>query len=206
VRGLRHLQLLHEKDDNVAPLGDANTGAARLGGLTSIGAEVVRPCNRLGIVVVLAHAHPTTLLAALRVATKPVVVSHTNLDTRAGKNRQFAALMKPRLISNELGQAVAAAGGVVGVWTHLADPLAEWVESAKLMVDAIGIDHVGIGTDTDLLSARVGQGTNRAWPGLTGGFLPALVAELQRQGFGPADIAKITGGNYRGVFGVATAV
>jgi microsomal dipeptidase-like Zn-dependent dipeptidase len=31
------------------------------------------------------------------------------------------------------------------------------------MVDVVGIDHVGIGTDTDLLSSRVGQGTNKAW-------------------------------------------
>jgi len=54
--GLRHLQLLHERDDMVSPLGDTNTTPAHLGGLTDFGAEVIKECNRLGIVVDLAHA------------------------------------------------------------------------------------------------------------------------------------------------------
>jgi hypothetical protein len=37
------------------------------------------------------------------------------------------------------------------------------VESIKAMADAVGIEHVGIGTDTDLLSSREGQGTNKAY-------------------------------------------
>ena len=47
------------------------------------------------------------------------------------------------------------------------------------MVDAVGIDHVGIGTDTDLLSSPEGQGTNTAYPGLTGEFLHAVVGEMR---------------------------
>ena len=76
-------------------------------------------------------------------------------------------MMKPRLISKEHAKVVADAGGVVGVWTHMADSLPEFVGSIKAMVDAIGIDHVGVGTDTDLLSPRAGTGTNRAYPNLT---------------------------------------
>ena len=79
-------------------------------------------------------------------------------------------MMKPRLISKEHAKVIADAGGVVGVWTHLTDSLKEFVESIKAMSDAIGVDHVGIGSDTDLLSSRVGAGTNRAWPNFTGGF------------------------------------
>jgi membrane dipeptidase len=73
------------------------------------------------------------------------------------------------------------------------------------MVDAVGIDHAGIGSDTDLLSSRVGQGTNKAWPGLTGGFFQAVVGEMLHQGFTPADIGKVGGGNFCRVFGKATA-
>src|ERR1700733_5515563 len=177
-RGLRDLQLLHEKDDMERPLGDTNTVAAHLGGLTAFGAEVVKECNRLGIVVDLAHASHETVLGALKVATQPVVVSHTTLDTRTGANPKMAEVMKPRLISKEHAKVVADAGGVIGVWIHLADSLKDYVESIKAMVDAVGVEHVGIGSDSDLLSSRVGQGTNKAWPGMTGGFFNVVVGGM----------------------------
>jgi membrane dipeptidase len=204
-RGVRDLQLLHERDDMVSPLGDTNTTLAHLGGLTPFGAKVVKECNRLGIVVDLAHASHDTVVDALNVATQPVLVSHTCLDTRTGGNPKLAEMMKPRLISKEHAKVVADAGGVIGVWTHLADSLKDFVESIKAMVDAVGIDHVGIGSDTDLLSSRVGQGTNKAWPGLTGGFFHAVVGEMLLQGFRPVDIGKVGGGNFCRVFGQVTA-
>jgi membrane dipeptidase len=177
-RGVRHLQLLHMKDDLVSPLGDVITSPAHLGGLTAFGAEVVKECNRLGILVDLAHASGETVLGALKVATQPLIVSHTGLDSRTGGNPKMAAMMKPHLISKERAKVVADAGGVVGVWTKLADSPKEFVENIRAMVEAIGIDHVGIGTDTDLLSSRVGQGTNKAWAGLTKGFFYAVVSEM----------------------------
>ena len=204
-RGLRHLQLLHDRDDMVTPLGDTNTGKPHLGGLTPFGAEVVKECNRLGIVVDLAHASPETVQGALKVATQPIIVSHTNLDAWTGTNPKMAEMMKPRLISTEHAKVVADAGGVVGVWAHLTDSVKEFVESIKVMVDAIGIDHVGIGTDTDLLSSRVGAGTNKAWSGLAGGFFPAVVGEMLTQGFVPDEIVKVGGGNYCRVFGKVTS-
>lgn len=204
-RGLRCLQLLHERDDMVSPLGDTNTTPAHLGGLTAFGAEVVKECNRLGIVVDLAHASHETVLNALKIATQPLIVSHTSLDSRTSGNPKMIEMMKPRLISKEHAKVVADAGGIVGVWTHLADSLPDFVESIKSMVDAIGIDHVGIGSDTDLLSSRVGQGTNVAWPGLTGGLFTAVVGEMLRQGFTPDEIGKVGGGNFCRVFGKVTA-
>jgi membrane dipeptidase len=202
--GLRHLQLLHERDDMVSPLGDVNTAAAHLGGLTPFGAEVIKECNRLGILVDLAHASHETVLGALKVTTHPVVISHTNLDSWASKNSKMAEMMKPRLISREHAKVVADAGGVIGVWIHLADSLDDFVSSIKAMVEAVGIDHVGIGTDTDLLSSRPGQGTNVAYPNLAGGIFPAIIGEMLRQGFSPDDIGKVGGKNYCRVFDKAT--
>ena len=204
-RGVRDLQLLHERDDIVSPLGDVITAPAHLGGLTAFGAKVVKECNRLGIVVDLAHASPETVLGALKVATQPILVSHTSIDSRTGSDPTMAARMKPHLISKEHAKVVADAGGVIGVWTHLADSLKDFVESIKAMVDAVGVDYVGIGTDSDLLSARVGQGTNKAWPGLSGGFFPAVVGEMLLQGFTPDEIGKVGGGNFCRVFGKVTA-
>ncbi len=204
-RGVRHLQLLHQQDDLVSPLGDVITSPAHLGGLTDFGATVVQECNRLGILVDLAHARSETVLGALKVATRPFIVSHTGLDSRTGANPRMAEMMKPHLISKERAKVVADSGGVIGVWTKLADSPKEFAENIKAMVDVAGIDHVGIGTDTDLLSPRAGQGTNKAWPTLTGGFFYAVVGEMLLQGFTPDEIGKVGGGNFCRVFGRATA-
>jgi membrane dipeptidase len=204
-RGLRHLQLLHDKGDKVEPLGDIYTEPPRLGGLTPFGASVVKECNRLGIVVDLAHASHETVLGALKVSTQPVIVSHTSFDQRTGKNPRMAKMMAPRLISKDHARVVADAGGVIGVWTKLSDSMAEFVAGIKALVDAIGIDHVGIGSDTDILASRPGQSTNAAWPGMSGGFFKVAVAEMLRQGFTPGEIGKIGGGNFCRVFDKVTA-
>jgi len=99
---------------------------------------------------------------------------------------------------------VADAGGVLGVWTKGTNTPAEFVKNIKMVADAIGVDRVGIGTDDDLLSPRPGTGLNRAWPDMTGGFFPVVVEEFLRQGFTPAEIGKIGGGNFGRVFGAIT--
>lgn len=148
-RGLRHLCLLHDNDASV-PLGDVFTNPVRWNGLTSLGSEVISECERLGILVDLSHASNDTLNAALKQAKKPVLVSHTGLDTRPGTNERMAKMMAPRLISQEQAKIVADKGGLIGVWTHLADTPIEYAHNIRAMVDVAGIDHVCIGTDTKL--------------------------------------------------------
>jgi membrane dipeptidase len=224
-RGLRHLGLLHDSDAS-APLGDVYTNPARLGGLTALGADVIRECNRLGMLVDLAHGSADTVRAALKVTTNPVIISHTGLDTQLGQNPNMAGMMRPRLISKELAQDVAGAGGVVCVWTHLADTPAEYVQNIRALVDVMGIDHVGIGTDTKLTPAsgggrgagrgpggqgtgpgggRIGERTNQAWQGQTVGFYYAVVDAMVKAGFSPDEIGKVGGGNFLRVFDAATA-
>jgi membrane dipeptidase len=126
----------------VPPLGDLNTDPPHLGGATAFDAEVVKECNRLGILVDMAHASHQTVLDALKVTTQPLIISHTNIDTWTGKDSRMAQMMKPRLISKEHAKVVADAGGVIGVWTHLTDTPQEFVESIRAMVDTIGVDHI----------------------------------------------------------------
>jgi membrane dipeptidase len=204
-RGLRHLQLLHDKGDKVEPLGDIYTEPPSLGGLTAFGAAVVKECNRLGIVVDLAHASHETVLGALKASKHPMIISHTSLDTQTGKNPRMAKMMAPRLISKDKARVFADAGGVIGVWTKLTGSMEEYVAGLKALSDAIGVDHVGIGTDSDILSSRPGQSTNAAWPGQSGGgFFKSVVAEMLRQGFSPDEISKIGGGNFCRVFDKVT--
>ena len=148
-RGLRHFGLLHDSDASV-PLGDVYTNPPRYGGLTSFGAAVIKECNRLGILIDLAHANIQTTEAALKITTRPVIVSHTGLDTQLGSDPRMAQMMRPRLISKEQARIVANAGGLVGVWTHLADTPLDYAKNVRALVDLIGVDHVCIGTDTKL--------------------------------------------------------
>ena len=148
-RGLRHLGLLHDSDASV-PLGDVYTNAPKFGGLTAFGASVIKECNRLGILVYLAHANMETTEMALKVATRPVIISHTGLDTQLGRDARMAQMMHPRLISKEQATLVANAGGLVGVWTHLSDTPLEYARNVRALADVIGIEHVCIGTDTKL--------------------------------------------------------
>ena len=205
-RGLRHFGLLHDSDAAV-PLGDVYTNPPRWGGLTEFGAKVIKECNRLGMLVDLAHANQETVVAALKITTKPVIVSHTGLDTRLGQNPAMARMMKPRLISEEQAKIVAGAGGVIGVWTHLAGSPKEYAENIRALVDVIGVDHVCIGTDTKLTPgarARNGERTNNAWPDEAEGFYYAVVSALLKAGFTEAEIAKIGSTNFTRIFEAAT--
>lgn len=151
-RGLRHLGLLHDNDASV-PLGDIFTKTPQWGGLTTFGAETIKECERLGILVDLSHCDNNTVNGALKVASKPILISHTGLNTRLGSNEFMSKMMMPRLISKEQAKIVADNKGVIGVWTHLADSPAAFADNIKAMVDVVGVDHVCIGTDTKLTPA-----------------------------------------------------
>ena len=208
-RGLRQFGLLHDSDAS-EPLGDVYTNPPRYGGLTPFGASVIKECNRLGILIDLAHANVQTTEAALKVTTRPVIISHTGLDTQLGNNPSMAQMMRPRLISKEQARMVANAGGLVGVWTHLADTPLDYARNIKALVDVIGVDHVCIGTDTKLTQPsprpggfRPGERTNQAWQDQTAGFYFVVVDAMLKTGFTPDEIGKIGGGNFLRVFGQA---
>ncbi|WP_183557595.1 dipeptidase [Mucilaginibacter sp. SP1R1] len=167
-RGLRLITLLHDSDASV-PLGDVFTNPVRWGGLTAFGAEVIRECERLGIVVDLSHANEATVTAALKVATRPVLISHTGLNTQLGQNERMGKMFLPRLISKEYARFVAGNGGVIGVWTHLADSALEYARNIRAMVDVVGIDHVCIGTDTKLTHSNDRPGGPRPDQGIKPG-------------------------------------
>ena len=227
-RGLRHFGMLHDSDASV-PLGDVYTNPPRYGGLTAFGSAVIKECNRLGILVDLAHANMQTTEAALKITTRPVIISHTGLDTQLGNNPSMAQMMRPRLISKEQAMVVANAGGLVGVWTHLSDTPLDYARNIRALVDVIGVDHVCIGTDTKLTQPsprpggpgpagpppgvsgpgqqhpRVGERTNQAWQDQTVGFYYVVVDAMLKTGFTPDEIGKIGSGNVLRVFDRVTS-
>ena len=215
-RGLRHLQLLHQMDDIAAPLGgvqqNTQTAPANIAELTAVGADVIRECNRLGIVVDMAHGNEATVLAAIKASSRPLVVSHTALDTPLARSADIYKGnpgLAARLVSVNYAKAVADAGGIVGIW-RLLPTLKDYVTAIRQMADVAGVDHTGIGTDTSLMPPPPPNAagltlTNKTWPDQTSGFVYSLAQEMLNQGFRPDEISKIAGGNYLRLFGMATS-
>jgi membrane dipeptidase len=180
---LRHLQLTHYR---VNELGDIQTEPPVHGGLTDTGAEVIRHCNRLGIVVDVAHGTFDLVKRAVSVTTKPLVLSHTSLAARPSR---FS-----RHITPEHARLVAQTGGVIGVWppTSVFSTMDALAAGMARMVDAVGVDHVGLGTD------MLGLIVPSVFPDYDS--LPELAQALLGAGFNAPETGKILGGNYARVF------
>ena len=73
--GVRYMTLTHFNSTDWA---DSATEAARHGGLTKFGAEVVREMNRLGMMVDISHVSPVTMHDVLDIAEAPVIFSHSS--------------------------------------------------------------------------------------------------------------------------------
>jgi membrane dipeptidase len=153
-------------------------------GLTALGRRVVARMNRLGMVVDLAHGDRTTVLDTSETTAAPVVSSHTG----ARALQDF-----PRYLTDEELRAIAATGGLVGLWPYrnrrqgVAD-VAELVAHARHVADLVGAEHLAVGTDMNGL------------PGAMAGFggesdLPRLTCALLDAGFARSEVTGIVGGN-----------
>jgi membrane dipeptidase len=178
---LRQLQLTHYRPNE---LGDIQTEPAVHGGLTDFGAEVIRRCNSLGIVVDIAHGTFDLVKRAVATTTRPLVLSHTALGNRPSP--------WTRLITSDHARAVASTRGVIGIWpvAQVAN-VSSYADNIARMVDVVGVDHVGIGTD------QLGLLGPSCLPSYAD--LPQLAAALSSR-FKPAEISRLLGGNYRRVF------
>jgi membrane dipeptidase len=73
--GVRYMTLTHADNTRWA---DSATDEPAVGGLTAFGREVVRECNRLGVLVDLSHVAPSTMHAALDTSVAPAFFSHSS--------------------------------------------------------------------------------------------------------------------------------
>lgn len=185
-RGVRHVQLVHYTPNDI---GDFQTGIVTHHGLTSFGAEAIRACHRLGLVCDVAHATEDTVKAAVKVATKPLLLSHTALS---GSAAMGPTPLVSRQVSRDHARAIAATGGAVGIW-HFFPSIERYVDGLKEMVDVVDVDHVCIGTDQ-----QVAPGTLQDYAKWV-----HLVAAMLKGGFTPEEAGKIAGGNYVRIFRAA---
>jgi membrane dipeptidase len=170
-------------------IGDFQTGTVTHHGLTDFGADVIRACHKLGFVCDVAHATEDTVKAAVKVATKPLLLSHTALS---GSAAMGPTPLTGRQITRDHAQAIAETEGAVGIW-HFFPSLERYVDGLKEMVDVVGVDHVCIGTDQQVA------------PGIVQDYSKwvHLIAAMLRGGFSPDEAGKIAGGNYMRIFRAA---
>lgn len=103
-RGVRYMTLTHTSSNNWC-ISSADTAPA-FHGLTDFGKGVVREMNRLGMIIDISHAHPTTVEEVLKITTDPVIASHSCVHALCPHDRN---------LTDEQIKAVAANGGVIGI-------------------------------------------------------------------------------------------
>jgi membrane dipeptidase len=142
--GVRVMQLSYNRKSPFA----AGVMEPDAGGLTPLGRDAVRQMNRLGIAIDLSHANPVTTTDVLNLSVEPPVMTHAGC----------AALhAHPRNKSDEQLRALAAKGGVVGIFDlpYLsASPrqptVDDYLAHLEHALKVAGEDHVGIGSDVGI--------------------------------------------------------
>jgi membrane dipeptidase len=146
----------------------------------------MRACDRLGFVCDVAHATEDMAKLAVKVATRPLLLSHTAL---LGSRAMGPTPQTGRQVSPDHARAIAETGGSVGIW-HFFPSLERYVDGFKEMADIVGADHVSIGTDQ--FDSRGCLDDYTRWV--------HLVAAMLRGGFTAEEAGKIAGSNYTRIF------
>jgi membrane dipeptidase len=181
-RGVRYLGLLHFSA-NALGRPAKGRGADPSAGLTGFGRDVVRECERTGIIVDLAHINRRGFFDALELATQPPMVSHTGV---LGVHQHW------RNIDDDQLRAIADKGGCVGVIfarRYLGSASIEAVVDHLLhIIDVAGDDLPALGSDFDgFVVPPEGLEDIAA--------LPNLTVALSRRGVAPRVLEKILGDN-----------
>jgi len=185
--GLRHLQFVHYTRNAI---GDIQTEPPEHQGLTSVGKQIVRECNRLGILVDLAHCTEAAVMDALAISRAPMVWSHGSVRRERAASAS-AAVWRRRQLSLDTAKEIARKGGVVGLWSLTIDvgktPEA-YADRMIALAEWLGDDHVAFGTDIN------GLGPYSVLSGH--GDLRRVIEHWQRQRVDDARIRKLAIGNY----------
>lgn len=160
-------------------------------GLTAFGRDVVREMNRLGMVVDVSHLSEAGFWDVMDVSTATVIASHSNAR---------AICDHPRNLTDSQIKALAERGGVIGI--NFFPPflrrdarasVEDIVRHIDYIVDLVGPEHVGFGSDYDGISTTPAGAEHVS-------RLPAVTEALLRRGYEDDDVRRILGNNFLRVF------
>lgn len=204
--GVRHMHLAYNRRNSVA--GGCYEPAAPL---TPLGKDVVKTCQRIGMVVDCSHMNERSAMAVMEIAEKPVIFSHSN--PRA---------LNPNLrnITDAMIDACARTGGTIGVngMSNFQFDRRATVEgllrSIDYIVQRVGPKHAGIGLDyvyDQEQDALPSDADPNYWFPREHGYdenyyrtsafvppdeIPELMNQLARRGYAEDDIEAIWGVNF----------
>lgn len=203
--GVRVLSLTHARINAAAAGGIFAPRGSPETGLTSFGREIVKECERLGILLDLAHINPAGFAEICALTSRPLIVSHTNA-------RHFYDI--ERNIGDEQIKRIGARGGVIGVNAVLVSREKEnatidrYVDHIEHIAGLIGIEGAGIGFDfCEFLWRQMPPARRRALeakltaplflPDLNNhGHVRNLTGKLIERGFSDEQIEKVLRGNW----------
>jgi membrane dipeptidase len=163
-------------------------------GLTAAGKALVRACNDMGILVDVSHLNEKGFWDVAAVTSAPLVATHSNAH---------AICPTPRNLTDKQLDAIAESGGIVGInfYVHFLRADGRWQKITSLqeivhhidyIVDRIGIDHVGFGSDFDGVE-EIPQDLGNA------AGLPRLMIALRTRGYDDSELRKIAYLNWQRV-------
>jgi membrane dipeptidase len=190
--GLRSLGLAWSRPNvfaNGVPFkfpGSPDTGP----GLSDAGRQLVKGCNRLGILIDLAHINEQGFWDTAGISDAPLVVTHAGVH---------ACCPSTRNLTDKQLDAIKESGGVLGVNFHVGflredgrrepnTPLLEIVRHIDYVARRIGIDHVAFGSDFDgaIMPLELGDVAG----------MPKLLNALRIHGYDGDALRKITHENW----------
>lgn len=159
-------------------------------GLTDLGFELVKACNRMGILVDLAHITEKGFWDVAKVSDQPLIASHSNAH---------ALTPVARNLTDKQLDAIRESRGLVGLnyaVTMLRDdarddaktPLSDMIRHIDHLVNRMGIDCVALGSDFDgaTVPADIADAAGNQ----------KLVAALKAAGYADEDLKKICRENW----------
>lgn len=185
--GVRMVGLVHSLRNPLADgVADRRTG----GGLSELGAQAVEEMDRLGMIIDVSHLNDEGFWDVLELTKNPIIASHSN--SRVICNH-------PRNMTDEMITALAENGGVMGMnfapsFVHPKEATLEGiVDHIDHIVDLVGPNHVGLGSDYDGIPS-----TPKGLEDVT--KMPDITRELVKREYTREDIEKILGGNHLRLF------
>lgn len=164
-------------------------------GLTDVGKELVKACNRLGIMLDLSHINEQGFWDVANISEAPLVATHSNAHALCPTTRN--------LTDRQL-DAIKETGGLVGLNFGVNDlrtdgnrdadtPLEVLVRHLDYLVERLGIEGVALGTDFDgtTIPRDIGDASG----------MPGFLDLLQAHGYDDASLRKLGTENWLRILG-----